>query len=187
MGQVAQQLKVLADEDGIAILFPSDGTKTGATAGPIQVTDLRGNYQLNHLATTILGLHSRKPSNPRDPLSAAEALAGLEGRKEGQPDAEAILRTMPAWWIRWAGSEEALRFGPRPIALNCTGNRQGDTSDLFLAFVRGACAFMEGDPAEHADRQSMPNTSERQHGKGRVEVGHSMTPQLDTDRIREEL
>jgi hypothetical protein len=145
MGQVAQQLKVMADEDEIAILFPSDGTKTGAAAGPHQVTDLRGNYQLNHLATTILGLQSRKPSDPRDPHSAAVALAGSEGGKEGKPDAAAILSAMPPWWERWASSEDSMRFGPRPVAIDCTGNRQGDASDLLLAFVRGACAFVEKD------------------------------------------
>ena len=85
MGQVAQQLKVMADDDGIAILFPSDGTKTGAATGSNQVTELRGNYQLNHLATTILGLHSRKPSDHRDPHSAAVALAGPDGGKDGSP------------------------------------------------------------------------------------------------------
>lgn len=139
MGQVAQQLKVLADCEGVAIVFPSDGTKSGAAAGPQVVTDLRGNYQLNHLATTILGLHTRRPANPSDPRSAALALTGDD---EGRADA--ILRAMPAWWERWAATDEARRFGPRPIAVDCSGNRQADAGDLVLGFVRGACAFVEG-------------------------------------------
>jgi hypothetical protein len=139
MGQVAQQLKVLADNEGVAIIFPSDGTKSGAAAGPQTVTDLRGNYQLNHLATTILGLHTRRPENPSDPRSAALALAG-----DDEDRAAAILRAMPGWWERWVATDEARRFGPRPIAIDCSGNRQADAGDLVLAFVRGACAFIEG-------------------------------------------
>lgn len=155
MGQVAQQLKVLADSEGVAIVFPSDGTKSGAAAGPQAVTDLRGNYQLNHLATTILGLHTRRPADPADPRSAALALAG-----DDQEQAEAILRAMPAWWEHWASSPEARRFGPRPIAIDCSGNRQGDARDLVLAFVRGACAFIEqGDGDEDESGVSLGNRS----------------------------
>jgi hypothetical protein len=146
MGQVAQQLKVVADEDEVAIVFPSDGTKSGAAAGPQTVTDLRGNYQLNHLATTILGLTTRKPANPADPLSCAEALAAATGEKgdKGAADrARAYLAAMPRWWEGWAGSEAALRFKPRPALLDCSGNRQGDSEDLVLGFVRGAQVFFD--------------------------------------------
>jgi replicative DNA helicase len=163
MGQVAQQLKVLADSEGVAIVFPSDGTKSGAAAGPQVVTDLRGNYQLNHLATTILGLHTRRPEDPRDPRSAAMALAG-----DDEDRAEAILHAMPGWWERWVVTEEARRFGPRPIAIDCSGNRQADAGDLVLAFVRGACAFLEkvgddDDPAGVILPRSQP--AKRRGGK----------------------
>lgn len=162
MGQVAQQLKVLADSDGVAIVFPSDGTKSGAAAGPQVVTDLRGNYQLNHLATTILGMHTRRPENTSDPRSAALALAGDD---EGRADA--ILRAMPPWWERWTATDEARRFGPRPIAIDCSGNRQADAGDLVLGFVRGASAFVEGgsndDPATVTMR---PKVARRERGRG---------------------
>ena len=146
MGQVAQQLKVLADNDGVAIIFPSDGTKTGAAAGPNEVTDFRGNYQLNHLATTILGLHSRKPKDPSDPRSAAKALAGGDKAEESRVDE--ILSAMPGWWVSWARSDEARRFGPRPVVIDCSGNRQADAGDLVIAFIRGACAFVEHNQAD---------------------------------------
>jgi replicative DNA helicase len=146
MGQVAQQLKVLADSEGVAIVFPSDGTKTGAAAGPQEVTDLRGNYQLNHLATTILGLHSKKPRDPGDPRSAARALAGGDKAEEARVDE--IMNAMPGWWSAWARSDEARRLGPRPVAIDCSGNRQADAGDLVLGFVRGACAFVERDPGD---------------------------------------
>lgn len=163
MGQVAQQLKVLADTDGVAIVFPSDGTKSGAAAGPQAVTDLRGNYQLNHLATTILGLHTRRPADPADPRSAAMALAG-----DDQEQTEAILRAMPAWWEHWASSPDARRFGPRPIAIDCSGNRQGDARDLVLAFVRGACAFVE---QSGGDEPGVSLTNRARPAKGRREKG----------------
>jgi hypothetical protein len=186
MGQVAQQLKVMADEDGIAIVFPSDGTKTGAGAGPQQVSDLRGNYQLNHLATTILGLHSRKPKNRSDPLDAARALAAAEGGSEEEQDARAtkILGRMPPWWQRWAGSEEALRFGPRPIAIDCSGNRQADASDLVLAFVRGACAFIEGEGEEDSAAVAVEPVSTGDAGQPRRKRargnGAKRPPAIDT-------
>lgn len=162
MGQVAQQLKVLADSEGVAIVFPSDGTKSGAAAGPQVVTDLRGNYQLNHLATTILGMHTRRPENPSDPRSAALALAGDD---EGRADA--ILRAMPPWWERWTATDEARRFGPRPIAIDCSGNRQADAGDLVLGFARGACVFVEGGSNDDSATVSMrPKVARRERGRG---------------------
>ena len=68
------------------------------------------------------------------------ALAG-----DDEDRADVILHAMPGWWERWAATEEARRFGPRPIAIDCSGNRQADAGDLVLAFVRGACAFLEKD------------------------------------------
>lgn len=58
VGAVAQELKYLADTEGAAVLFTSDTTKAAALNATSSVASLRGSYQLNHLATLVLGLHT---------------------------------------------------------------------------------------------------------------------------------
>ncbi len=58
VGAVAQELKYLADTEGLAVLFTSDTTKSAALAPVSSAASLRGSYQINHLATLVLGLHT---------------------------------------------------------------------------------------------------------------------------------
>src|SRR5205823_4446408 len=57
VGAVAQELKYLADTERLAVLFTSDTTKAAALGAQSSVGSMRGSYQINHLATVVLGLH----------------------------------------------------------------------------------------------------------------------------------
>ena len=48
----------MADSEGFAVIFTSDTTKSAVLNNTSSSTSLRGSYELNHLATTVLGVYS---------------------------------------------------------------------------------------------------------------------------------
>jgi hypothetical protein len=141
VGAVAQELKYLADTEGLAVLFTSDTTKSAALAPVSSASSLRGSYQINHLATLVLGLHTAE--------TAAQLRAKLGDLKK--PDAvapelteeEIQRRAAPGWWGHRA---DATSLGARLAVLECSKNRRGRPHALALGFVPGATCFVEGDP-----------------------------------------
>jgi RecA/RadA recombinase len=147
VGAVAQELKYLADTEALTVLFTSDTTKAAATGVLSSAGALRGSYQINHLATTVLGLFTGQ-----DPKALR---AKLQAVKDGEPvapelreqDIEALA--LPAWWRTRA---DVSRLGGRVAVLECSKNRRGRPRALALGFVPGAACFVEGPGCNGATR-----------------------------------
>jgi len=139
VGAVAQELKFLADTEALTVVFTSDTTKAAATGVMSSAGALRGSYQINHLATTVLGLFTGP-----DPKALR---ARLDAVKDGEPvapelraqDIEALA--LPAWWRARA---DVSRLGGRVAVLECSKNRRGRPRALALGFIPGATCFVEG-------------------------------------------
>lgn len=149
VGMVAQQLKTLADDDNLklAILFTSDTTKAAVASASSSSTSLRGSYQLNHIATSIFGLHT------------APDLATLGKRLK---DGGLIDDNSPVFdgWAKRRFDEVALtrddaqRFGARIAFIECSGNRAGPAENMALTFVPGAMAFFESLTIDLEDKET---------------------------------
>jgi hypothetical protein len=166
VGMVAQQLKAMADDPtlNMAGIFTSDTTKAAIASGASSSTSLRGSYQLNHLATSIFGLH------------AADDLKTLGERlKEGK-----ILDNDGAHFEAWASRRypedmlhrrDAEQLGAKVAFLECSGNRAGPAHSMIFGFVPGAMAFLERenlDLSERGPRAGSPIESKKYAGKPRA-------------------
>lgn len=144
VGLVAQQLKWLADTAHVSVLFCSDTTK--AAKGGSSDDSLRGSYQLNHLATIVLGITAAD-----DPAALRKVLGGGDDESPKfararalapELTADAIHRAaLPSWW---ASNTDVADIGRRVVALECSKNRRGAMRSMAFAFVAGASAFFEG-------------------------------------------
>jgi RecA/RadA recombinase len=147
-GAVAQELKYLSDQDGVAVMFTSDTTKAAAMGAQSSVGSLRGSYQLNHHATMVLGLHGA--ATPED------LRARLDGRsKDAEPIApeitvECMTRSLPMWW---GDRRDANSLGPRVGLLECSKNRRGACRHAVLGLVLGAACVVEGEPNDDPNPQ----------------------------------
>ena len=132
VGAVVQELKHLADAQNLAAVFTSDTTKA-AVMGDAKGDglELRGSYQLAHLATVILTMRA---SEDAEGLAKANLHAGLEGAQ--------IERAAPSW-LRTR--DDATKLGARYALLHCAKARRGPPSSFAMGFVPGAGAFVEGD------------------------------------------
>lgn len=138
---VVGELKALADAQNLAAVFTSDTTK--ASASGVSVGDgleLRGSYQLAHLATVILTMRSDD-----DAQQLAKKTEGLAGAL----DEDTIRRSAPTWLRTRA---DAGKLGARYALLHCAKNRNGPPASFAMGFVRGAGVFVEGE-------ESAPSTS----------------------------
>jgi hypothetical protein len=140
VGAVAQELKYLADTEALAVVFTSDTTKGAALSAMSSAGSLRGSYQLNHLATVVLGLHT---------AASPQALRRrLDGDKDGAALVPAwtearIARALPRWWEYRA---DARRLGARVALLECSKNRRGPPEACVLGLVPGAACGVAGEP-----------------------------------------
>ncbi len=138
VGLVAQQLKVLVDAPALnlAVLFTSDTTKAGAGKTTIDsVTDMRGTYMLNHVATAIFGIAVGTSEQ------LAEALGNkpdLDGKKP--LDADALGKRIDT---NMGGHPMAVKLKSKVAHLQCSGNRNGPNDDAAFTFVPGAMTFAE--------------------------------------------
>lgn len=132
VGAVVQEMKHLADAQNLAAVFTSDTTKA-AVMGDAKGDglELRGNYQLAHLATVILTMRA---SDDAEGLAKANLHAGLEGAQ--------IERAAPSW-LRTR--DDATKLGARYALLHCAKARRGPPSSFAMGFVPGAGAFVEGE------------------------------------------
>lgn len=142
VARVAEQLKTIADDDDVAVLFTSDTTKEAVRTSGGSSTGLRGSYALNHWATAIFGLHVSA-----DPEELASRL--VEGGVVPKNDKGALedrLRNeaVPGWFERDSAIGE---LGRRYAFADCSGARNGAESPLLLGYVKGAMTFVEGDSA----------------------------------------
>ena len=139
VGAVAQELKFLADTEGVAILFTSDTTKAAALTAQSSAGSLRGSYQLNHLATMVLGLHSAD-----DASTLRERLSGRDDGPSVAPDmtVERIKEAIPAWLLD-RSRDDAMKLGARVAVLECSKNRRGACRSVALGFIPGAACFVE--------------------------------------------
>ncbi len=160
VGAVAQELKFLADTEGLAVLFTSDTTKAAALGALSSAGSMRGSYQINHLATLVLGVHTGE---------TAEALRGrLDGRgKDAEPLATSLTLDAiegaipPGFWQR----PDAIKLGACAAAVEVSKNRRGPVRSFALGFVPGATCFLDrGD--DDPDAQ-MPGLRPRPGRKGR--------------------
>ena len=138
---VVGELKALADSQNLAAVFTSDTTK--ASASGVSVGDgleLRGSYQLAHLATVILTMRA-----DIDAQQLAKRTEGLAGAL----DEDTIRRSAPTWLRTRA---DAGKLGARYALLHCAKNRNGPPASFAMGFVPGAGAFVEGE-------ESAPSTS----------------------------
>lgn len=132
VGAVVQEMKHLADAQNLAAVFTSDTTKA-AVMGDAKGDglELRGSYQLAHLATVILTMRA---SEDAEGLAKANLHAGLEGAQ--------IERAAPSW-LRTR--DDATKLGARYALLHCAKARRGPPSSFAMGFVPGAGAFVEGE------------------------------------------
>jgi replicative DNA helicase len=137
MSIVSQQVKELADELGLAVLFTSDGTKASAGGGLSSAQSLRGSYHLNHLATTIMGIRTGKT-----PEDLAEKL-GSGDEKSGAASLNTLMAEREPWK---SDSEEQMRLGQRLAFVDMSGHRRGPANDMVFRFVPGAMTFVELPP-----------------------------------------
>ena len=138
---VVGELKALADSQNLAAVFTSDTTK--ASASGVSVGDgleLRGSYQLAHLATVILTM--------RTDIDAQQLAKRTEGLA-GALDEDTIRRSAPTW-LRTRS--DAGKLGARYALLHCAKNRNGPPASFAMGFVPGAGLFVEGE-------ESTPSTS----------------------------
>jgi replicative DNA helicase len=150
VGAVAQELKHMADAEGVSVIFTSDTTKGAVLNNASSASSLRGSYALNHLATTVLGLHT------------ANTAAQLEDKTKGLDEplsAKEIIGQLPAWW----GSRvDVAQLGPRVVLLECSKNRQGRAKSFALGFIGGAMAFVERD--QNAAAAPLPGSHNKAAG-----------------------
>lgn len=138
MSIVSQQVKELADELGLAVLFTSDGTKASAGGGLSSAQSLRGSYHLNHLATTIMGIRTGKEKE-----DLAEKL-GSGDEKSGADSLQELLNQHKPW--KSDDPSERERLGERLAFVDMSGHRRGPATDMIFRFVPGAMTFAEPDP-----------------------------------------
>lgn len=138
VGTVAQELKFLADTENVSVLFTSDTTKAAAMGAQSSVGSMRGSYQINHLATLVLGVHT---------ASDAGALrARLDGRgRDSDPVApmlteKEILSSLSSSTF---SREDAIKLGVCAAAIEVSKNRRGPINSFALTFVPGAMCFIE--------------------------------------------
>src|SRR5262249_17534350 len=93
VGAVAAQLKEIADQDDIAILFLSDTTKENVRTSGSSATGLRGSYALNHWATAIFGLQVAPT-----PEALATRLHEAKVIDDARTFEESLRGAMPSWW-----------------------------------------------------------------------------------------
>lgn len=134
MSIVSQQVKELADELGLAVLFTSDGTKASAAGGLSSAQSLRGSYHLNHLATTIMGIRTGKN---REDLAAK---LGSGDEKSGADSLNSLLNDRGPWM---GDSDEHMKLGQRLAFVDMSGHRRGPATDMVFRFVPGAMTFVE--------------------------------------------
>ena len=133
VGAVAQELKHMADTEGFAVIFTSDTTKSAVLNNTSSSTSLRGSYELNHLATTVLGVYSGEtPEAVQKKLQAGDVSKPLTAAE--------ITSALPAWW---GSRADVAQLGARVVALECSKNRQGPQRSFALGFIGGAMAFVE--------------------------------------------
>ena len=138
VGTVAQELKFLADTESMAVLFTSDTTKAAAMGAQSSVGSMRGSYQINHLATLVLGVHTAQ--------DAAALRTRLDGRgKDAEPVApglteDAIRAAMIADMMT---RPDAEKLGVCVAAMEVSKNRRGPVQSFVLTFVPGAMCFIE--------------------------------------------
>jgi hypothetical protein len=137
--RVAEQLKMIADEDGVALVCLSDTTKESVRSGSGSSAGMRGSYMLNHLATTLLGLHAGKTA---EELAARLADGGLVDKGSKDAIEQCLLDSVPRWFARDTAVTE---LGRRYVYVDCSGNRNGPDDPLCLGYVRGAMTFVEAD------------------------------------------
>jgi replicative DNA helicase len=158
VGTVAQELKFLADTESMAVLFTSDTTKAAAMGAQSSVGSMRGSYQINHLATLVLGVHTAQ--------DAAALRTRLDGRgKDAEPVApglteDAIRSSMIADMMT---RPDAEKLGVCVAAMEVSKNRRGPVQSFVLTFVPGAMCFIERlrdsdfqDDDEGRDTSSVP-------------------------------
>ncbi len=174
VARVAEQLKTIADEDDVAIIFTSDTTKEAVRTSGGSSTGLRGSYQLNHWATLVLGLQAGE-----DPGALAQRLseAGLVDQAE---DFANRLRheAGPAWWEHASAVDELGRYY---AVLECSGARNARARTVLLGFVPGAMCFVEGDDQEgtaaggRTPTAPAPKARKKRasYGRGRPDVGQN--------------
>ncbi len=120
VGAVAQQLKQFADDEKITVLFTSDTTKSAADRPSSNAVSFRGSYQINHLATMTLGLHTAGTST--------ELAKRLGGKSE---DGEAIVTGITEEAIRenapthLLDRKDARALGAKVAVLDCGKSRTG--------------------------------------------------------------
>ena len=151
IGAVAQELKVMCDREKIAVIVTSDTTKRAAGSYQSSSQSLRGSYEFNHLATLVLGLHSK--ATPEK----LEAYLGEKGEGAGEvPDmtADDFKRAMPTKWR----STPAKGLGARTVLVECSKNRRGAPQDFALGAVLGAAWF--GCTGEDVFGRSPPKAKE---------------------------
>lgn len=138
MSIVSQQVKELADELGLAVLFTSDGTKASAGGGLSSAQSLRGSYHLNHLATTIMGIRTGKDEDD------LKGKLGSGDEKSGADSLQELLNQRKPW--KTEDPSEKERLGERLAFVDMSGHRRGPATDMVFRFVPGAMTFAEPDP-----------------------------------------
>ena len=139
IGAVAQELKAMCDHEQIAVIVTSDTTKAAAGGYQSSSQSLRGSYQFNHLATLVLGLHSKETPEDLDAyLEKGRNSSKTEGVGEVSTMTESDFdRAMPKKWH----STPAKGLGARTILVECSKNRRGAPQDFALGAVLGAAWF----------------------------------------------
>lgn len=140
VARVAEQLKTIADDDDVAVLFTSDTTKEAVRTSGGSSTGLRGSYALNHWATAIFGLHVS--ADPEDLASRLVEGGVVPKNDKGVLEDRLRNEAVPGWFERDGAIAE---LGRRYAVADCSGARNGAENHLLMGYVKGAMTFVEGD------------------------------------------
>ena len=170
---VVGELKALADSQNLAAVFTSDTTK--ASASGVSVGDgleLRGSYQLAHLATVILTM--------RTDIDAQQLAKRTEGLA-GALDEDTIRRSAPTWLRTRA---DAGKLGAKYALLHCAKNRNGPPASFAMGFVPGAGLFVEG---EESTPSTSPSKAKTKTPKTKAPTIAVHLSAMDSKRVADEI
>lgn len=141
---VAEQLKTIADDDGVAVIFSSDTTKESVKTSGGSSTGLRGSYQLNHWATAIFGMQT---ADTPEALVARLQEGGIieDGKKSAESWAAKLLDETEPYWFDGEKSTSLKLLNFKYTLVECSGIRNGKPEHIPLGWVPGAMAFFEGE------------------------------------------
>ncbi len=135
VGILASEIKRLADNENIAVLFASDTTKSGAAGGQSSTQTLRGSYMLNHVCTVVGGIHTATT-----PEELAESVVGSFSTNKDAKETIKKNAKKPSWVTDDFDHEDSV---DRFTHLEISKNRRGSAQNLNYFFMANTMSFFD--------------------------------------------